>query len=100
MGGWKQYNIKKSTNMSKLFVAFAKRIGVDRGSLRWFLNLYAKCISEDQTPNMLKMEDDVQIYCVLKQVTRTRSTTQHERFLYVQQVFLNKERHDLKEKRD
>ena len=80
-------------------MAFAKRIGVDRGSLRWFLNLYAKCISEDQTPNILKMENDVKIYCVLKQVNRTIRTTHHERLLYLQQVFLNQERHDLKEKK-
>ena len=71
--------------MSKFFAAYAKRIGVDRGSLQWFLNLFAKCISEDQTSNMLKIEDDVQIYCMLKQVTRTRKITHHERLLYLQQ---------------
>ena len=83
--------------MSKFFAAYAKRIGVDRGSLKWFLNLYAKCISEDQTPNTLKMENDVKIYCVLKHGTRTRRTKHHEQLLNLQQEFLNKERHDLKE---
>ena len=100
MGKWNKFKIKKSTKMSKLFAAYAKRRGVDRGSLKWFLNLKAKCINKDQTPNMLKMEDDVQIYCVLKQVTRTRRTTHHERLLYLQQEYLKQEGHDLKKKSD
>ena len=100
MGKWNKFKIKQSTKMSKFFTAYAKRIGVNRGSLKWFLNLYVKCISEDQTPNMLKMEDDVQVYCVLKQVTRMRRTTHHGRLLYLQQEYLKQERHDLKKKRD
>ena len=100
MGKWNKFKIKKSTKMSKFFAAFAKRIGVDRGSLKWFLNLYAKCISEDQTPNMLKMEDNVQIYCILRRGAGTRKKTHHERLLYLQQAqFLEQERKDLKEKK-
>ena len=87
MGKWKKFKIKKSTIMSKFFEAFAKRIGVDRGSLKWFLNLYAKCISENQTPNMLKMENDAQIICVPKQVTWAGNMTHRERLLYFQQCW-------------
>lgn len=65
MGKETRFKMKKSTQMSRVFSAYAKCRGVDCCSLRWFL--HGKRISKDHTPNMLKLEleEDVQINCVL-----------------------------------
>ena len=71
------FKIKKSTKMGKVFAAYAKRRGVDRRSLFWFLDGIR--ISKDQTLSMLELEEDGEVtlfVCLLRNrgVTRTNTT--------------------------
>jgi small ubiquitin-related modifier len=51
--------------MSKVFLTYANRKGVQLGSLRFLLD--GERIEPDQTPKMLELDDQDQIDCMLEQ---------------------------------
>jgi len=59
------FKIKKTTKMSKVFLTYANRKGVQLGSLRFLLD--GERIEPDQTPKMLELDDQDQIDCMLEQ---------------------------------
>lgn len=60
------FKVKKSTKMSKIFEAYASRIGVATNNLRFLLD--GKKIEANSTPKMEEMEENDQIDVVLEQV--------------------------------
>jgi len=59
------FKIKKTTEMSKVFKAYATRKGVQMTALRFLLD--GERIDMSETPKTLELEDQDQIDCVLQQ---------------------------------
>ena len=57
--------VKNTTKMSKVFVAYAQRKGVQQSSLRFLLD--GERINPEDTPKSLELEDQDQIDCLLEQ---------------------------------
>jgi small ubiquitin-related modifier len=57
------FKIKKSTRMQKVFDAYAQRIGIHPRSLRFLLE-DGENIGPYQTPKMLELDDQDQIFCL------------------------------------
>jgi small ubiquitin-related modifier len=58
------FKCKRTTEMIKIFDAYAQRMGVSRRSLRFLLN--GERVEPDQTPNSLDMYDDDQLDVMLE----------------------------------
>ena len=58
------FKVKKTTKLSKMMDAFAKRRGVPSSSLRFQLD--GERIKGDDTPKMLELEDNDQIDVMLE----------------------------------
>ena len=59
------FKVRPSTNMGKVFMAFAQRKGVQLSSLRFLLD--GERITNEDTPKTLELEDNDQIDCLLEQ---------------------------------
>jgi small ubiquitin-related modifier len=67
------FKVKKSTEMKKIFDAYASKLGVNPSNLR-FLHDGEK-IKDSDTPKMLELENDDQIDVLLEQVGGSEGTT-------------------------
>jgi small ubiquitin-related modifier len=54
-----QFKVRKSTEFKKIFSAYAARVGVPTGELRFLLD--GEAISENQTPDLMSLEEGDQI---------------------------------------
>ncbi len=60
------FKVKKSTKMAKMFDAYASRLGVQAGAMRFMVD--GERIKPEDTPKMLELEDNDQIDAVLETV--------------------------------
>lgn len=60
------FKVKKSTEMKKIFEAYAQRLGVASKNLKFMLD--GERIKETDTPKMLELQDEDQIDVLLEQV--------------------------------
>lgn len=60
------FKVKKSTEMKKIFDAYAQRLGVAPKNLKFMLD--GERIKETDTPKMLELQDEDQIDVLLEQV--------------------------------
>ena len=60
------FKVKRSTQMVKIFNAYASRKGVDPASLRFVF--YGEKIANNVTPSSFGLKDQDQIDCLLEQI--------------------------------
>ena len=60
------FRVKPSTNMGKIFDAYAKRRGIEKSTLRFMLD--GRRVLDADTPESLDLQDLDQIDCLLEQI--------------------------------
>ena len=67
-GGMEMHlKVKRTTRMGRVFDTYARRIGVDVSSLRFFVSLDWERIGTNDTPNSLELDDGEEIDVLLEQ---------------------------------